>query len=75
MSDVSGIMKPIDGFVTRGNTVVIIEYNTDVMKQVDYDIGVGLDSDTCGSEAVSTGTPCERLPAHKPLWQGICANF
>ena len=56
-SDVTGIMKLLDGFVCRGNTVIIIEHNTDVMKQADYLIDIGPDGGTAGGEVVFTGTP------------------
>lgn len=56
-SDVTGIMKLLDGFVARGNTVIVIEHNTDVMKQADYIIDIGPDGGTAGGEVVFTGTP------------------
>ncbi len=58
-SDVVGIMSLLDGFVERGNTVIIIEHNTDVMKQADYLIDIGPDGGTAGGEVVFTGTPQE----------------
>lgn len=60
-SDVTGIMKLLDGFVRRGNTVIIIEHNTDVMKQADYIIDIGPDGGTLGGEVVFTGTPRQML--------------
>lgn len=56
-SDVENIMKLLDGFVKRGNTVIVIEHNLDVMKQADYIIDVGPDGGTGGGEIVFTGTP------------------
>lgn len=56
-SDVVGIMKLLDGFVERGNTVIIIEHNIDVMKQADYIIDIGPDGGTSGGEVVFSGTP------------------
>ena len=40
----------------RGNTVIVIEHNTDVMKQADWIIDVGPDGGTAGGEIVFTGT-------------------
>lgn len=40
-SDIKSIMKLLEGFVERGNTVIIIEHNLDVMKQADYIIDIG----------------------------------
>lgn len=49
----------------RGNTVIVIEHNTDVMKQADYLIDVGPDGGTGGGtgggEIVFTGTPKEMI--------------
>ena len=41
----------------RGNTVIVIEHNLDVMKQADWLIDVGPDGGTAGGQVVFTGTP------------------
>ena len=58
-SDVCKIMALLDSLVDRGNTVIVIEHNLDVMKQADWLIDVGPDGGTAGGEAVFTGTPKE----------------
>lgn len=58
-SDVEKIMDLLDNLVGRGNTVIVIEHNLDVMKQADYLIDVGPDGGTSGGEIVFTGTPKE----------------
>ena len=55
-SDVQKVMELLDSLVERGNTVIIIEHNLDVMKQADYLIDVGPDGGTAGGEIVFTGT-------------------
>lgn len=45
--------------VDRGNTEIVIEHNTDVMRLADYIIDVGPDGGTKGGEIVFTGTPKE----------------
>lgn len=60
-SDVENIMKLLDSLVKRGNTVVVIEHNLDVIKQADYLIDVGPDGGTAGGEIVFTGTPQEMV--------------
>ena len=60
-SDVQAIMKLLDDFVKRGNTVVVIEHNVDVVKQADYVIDIGPDGGTSGGEVVFTGTPKEMM--------------
>ena len=47
--------------VDRGNTVIIIEHNLDVMKRADWLIDVGPDGGTAGGQIVFTGTPREMV--------------
>ena len=54
-------MQLLESIVDRGNTVVVIEHNTDVMKLADYIIDVGPDGGTRGGEIVFTGTPKEMV--------------
>lgn len=56
-SDVCKIMALLDSLVDRGNTVIVIEHNLDVMKQADWLIDVGPDGGTAGGQVVFTGTP------------------
>lgn len=60
-SDVKKIMALLDSLVDRGNTVIVIEHNLDVMKQADYLIDVGPDGGTGGGEVVFNGTPQEMI--------------
>ena len=60
-SDVKQVMALLDSLVQRGNTVIVIEHNLDVMKQADYLIDVGPDGGTAGGQIVFTGTPQEML--------------
>lgn len=52
-------MELLDSLVDRGNTVIVIEHNPDVMKRADWLIDVGPDGGTAGGEVVFTGTPKE----------------
>ena len=58
-SDVQKVMELLDSLVDRGNTVIVIEHNLDVMKQADWLIDVGPDGGTAGGEIVFFGTPKE----------------
>lgn len=60
-SDVGKVMKLFDGLVQKGNTVIIIEHNLDVMKQADYIIDIGPDGGSDGGEVVFVGTPQEMV--------------
>lgn len=56
-SDVEKLMLLFDRMVDKGNTVIVIEHNLDVMKRADYIIDVGPDGGRFGGEIVFTGTP------------------
>lgn len=60
-SDIRQIMELLDSLIRRGNTVIVIEHNTDVMKLADYIIDIGPDGGTSGGEVVFTGTPQEMM--------------
>lgn len=60
-SDITSIMELLEKLVKRGNTVIVIEHNLDVMKQADYIIDVGPDGGSGGGEIVFTGTPKEMI--------------
>lgn len=60
-ADVKGIIKLLEQFVEKGNTVIVIEHNIDVMKQADYIIDIGPDGGSKGGEVVFTGTPQEMM--------------
>ena len=60
-ADVEAVMKLLDGFVKRGNSVIVIEHHMDVVKQADYVIDIGPDGGTLGGEVVFTGTPQEMI--------------
>ncbi|MDD6037887.1 MAG: excinuclease ABC subunit UvrA [bacterium] len=60
-SDIEKVMELLESIVDRGNTVIVIEHNTDVMKLADYIIDVGPDGGTKGGQIVFTGTPKEMI--------------
>jgi excinuclease ABC subunit A len=47
----------LDDLVEKGNTVIVIEHNLDVIKSADYLIDIGPDGGDAGGEMVATGTP------------------
>ena len=61
MSDIENLLKLFDMIVSRGNTLVVIEHNLDVMKQADWIIDIGPDGGKNGGEVVFTGTPGEMV--------------
>ena len=60
-SDIRKLMELFESLIRRGNTVIVIEHNIDVMKMADYIIDIGPDGGTHGGEVVFTGTPLEML--------------
>lgn len=69
-SDVQTVIELLDGFVTRGNTVIVIEHNMDVVKMADYVIDIGPDGGNLGGEVVFTGTPQEMLEHAETITAG-----
>lgn len=60
-SDIVKVIGILENIVDRGNTVIVIEHNIDVMLLADYLIDVGPDGGTKGGQVVFTGTPKEML--------------
>lgn len=65
MSDVSNILQIINKFVEKGNTVIVIEHNLDVIRNSDWIIDLGPDGGTGGGDILYEGPPagiltCER---------------
>ena len=67
MSDIQNLLKLFDLIVSRGNTLVVIEHNLDVMKQADWIIDIGPDGGNCGGEVVFTGTPADMIKSGATL--------
>lgn len=57
--DIKILMDVIQKLVDRGNTVVIIEHNLDVIKLADYIIDMGPEGGRGGGQVLATGTPEE----------------
>lgn len=55
--DVAVLMKVLQDLVNRGNTVLVIEHNMDVIKLADYIIDIGPEGGQAGGEIIATGTP------------------
>ncbi|MDE6093598.1 MAG: hypothetical protein K2F61_02315, partial [Muribaculaceae bacterium] len=51
------LMTVLNRLVDKGNTVVVIEHNLDVVKQADYVIDMGPGGGREGGYIVATGTP------------------
>jgi len=55
--DIRVLMKVLNKLADKGNTVLIIEHNLDVIKTVDYIIDIGYEGGKAGGQVVAKGTP------------------
>lgn len=55
--DVNKLLEVLHTLVDKGNTILIIEHNLDVIKNADYIIDLGPDGGENGGEVIATGTP------------------
>ncbi|HRH00426.1 MAG TPA: excinuclease ABC subunit UvrA [Polyangiaceae bacterium] len=61
--DIEVLLVALQGLADRGNTVVVIEHNLDVVACADWVIDIGPDGGERGGELVAVGTP-ETIAAH-----------
>jgi excinuclease ABC subunit A len=66
-NDIGKLLQAFDALVDAGNTIIVVEHNTDVIKAADWIIDLGPDSGDKGGEVVFTGTP-EQLK-DEPRWK------
>ena len=57
--DVKVFLEVIQKLVNKGNTVLIIEHNMDVIKTADYIIDIGPEGGEKGGQIICNGTPEE----------------
>lgn len=69
--DIRVLMEVINKLVDKGNTILIIEHNMDVIKLADYIIDIGPEGGKGGGEVVAQGTPEEIIKNKK----GYTAQF
>ena len=69
--DIRVLMIVLQKLVEKGNTVLIIEHNLDVIKTVDYIIDIGPEGGKSGGKVMATGTPEEIVKTNK----GYTAKF
>jgi excinuclease ABC subunit A len=67
--DIRILLGVLDELVNRGNTVVVIEHNMDVIKVADHVIDMGPEGGAGGGQIIFTGTP-EELAKDKKSYTG-----
>ena len=67
--DVKKLLKVLNDLVDKGNTIIVIEHNLDVIKSADHIIDLGPDGGDDGGEIVATGNP-EEISANKKSYTG-----
>ncbi len=68
--DVRVLLEVLSKLVERGNTVIVIEHNLDVVKMADYIIDLGKEGGKEGGNIIFSGTP-EKLVSCKESYTGI----
>ncbi|HEV3233177.1 MAG TPA: excinuclease ABC subunit UvrA [Candidatus Dormibacteraeota bacterium] len=56
-ADIERLLRVLQTLVDKGNTVVVIEHNLDVLKTADHIIDLGPEGGDAGGEVVAAGTP------------------
>lgn len=69
-ADVHKLLEVLHGFVERGNTVIVIEHNLDVIKTADWVIDIGPEGGAGGGQIVCEGTP-EDVANCKDSYTGV----
>lgn len=67
--DVKKLIEVLNRLVDKGNTVIVIEHNLDIIKSADYVIDLGPEGGNAGGYIVATGTP-EEIARSETSWTG-----
>lgn len=67
--DVNKLLSVLQGLVDKGNTVIVIEHNLDVIKNADWIIDLGPEGGDGGGTVITQGTP-EHVAKDENSWTG-----
>lgn len=73
--DIRVLLKVINKLVDKGNTMVVIEHNMDVIKSADYIIDLGPGGGRDGGTIVATGTPEEIIKIKTPTTEYLAKEL
>ena len=65
--DINMLLNVLNKLVDRGNTVIVIEHNLDVIKNADWIIDLGPEGGDRGGEIIATGTPEDLVKKYKKI--------
>jgi excinuclease ABC subunit A len=63
--DIRILLNVLNQLVDKGNTIIIIEHNLDVIKQVDYIIDIGPEGGKNGGKLIDSASPKEIIKNNK----------
>ena len=63
--DIRVLLNVLNKLVDKGNTIIIIEHNMDVIKQVDYIIDIGPEGGKNGGRIIDSGCPKDIIKNNK----------
>ena len=67
--DIKQLLKVLHRLVEKGNSVIVIEHNLDVIKTADYIIDLGPEGGNKGGKVIAQGTP-EEVARNEKSWTG-----
>ena len=67
--DINMLLNVLHGLVDKGNTVIVIEHNLDIIKSADWIVDLGPEGGDKGGEIIGSGTP-EKLIKNKKSYTG-----
>ena len=65
--DINVLLDVLNRLVEKGNTMIVIEHNMDIIKCADYIIDMGPEGGKNGGEILATGTPEEVASNNKSI--------
>lgn len=68
--DVKKLLEVLHNLVEKGNTILVIEHNLDVIKSADYIIDLGPEGGDAGGEIIARGTP-EEVAQNQKSYTGM----
>jgi excinuclease ABC subunit A len=73
--DIRKLLKVINGLVDKGNSVIVIEHNLDVIKTSDWIIDMGPEGGAGGGTLVAQGTPEDVATAEQSYTGGFLSGL